>query len=1288
MKSGRFAKHLAFLLSILALSALAPSPARAVDTWGITNNGSAWAQGQEGSAIDGACYGMVLAAKMYHELKLDRVRRFSDVTAPMRTVMGVAQSNQLNVEHFAALAQNYALRNRRPDTELYTLPSDAASVNNSLRGSGVSADKPQILILTNDAEVAANPSVEFAGHAVLVQGREDVGNFINYKISDPNFPGLEKIIFYEKSSGTFMGLGDYDTIRHDITRLPAQNKEWMEALLKGASQPAGKEYYPTWRGNKDLPLKEEEYKTERQSSRRPHMVEPPSPSPGLSKGVSALKSDEVGGVRLYFDPVIVNDTDKDDARWDMIGELVNRMTQGEENFLVQEGSSRKLTAVNLRTVLDNDGQGADLGGLTRVLGLARNSKTGDVYLLGESDASTPAISLDVLSVALKLIWQDKSRPAISLDPDPNDFFGLQHVRLEEFPQDYRNTEFARVMLEADYAMKRIMLGEDTLGIDGYASFAELLQKNPDASSGEYFRWWMCPRETAGAAVYHAKQNDMEVYLYDSDVKLLTETLKRADSGLVGTGTRDILTETASNAFTQYYSKIEEQRPIFRQLHGLFDVAKLAAVLRSENATDKILSEIAQRQVGQVHIEDYYAGIGPRTIPVGTDASPRFLMIGGGVQINNVLRPGDFVQSDAEETVPDLENLAQSGADSSTIEFRIPSVVPLDPKNARLADGDAEASRGLDEIMAGDFKGAIARMDRVLKQEPSHARARTVRATANMMLGKFAPALRDIDVAVKSEPWLRAYRGRIRVSAGDIPGGLADARAAAIQFPDNPEVLVQKTWVDTETLNLSDARKDFQALRAMLPSDTELDILGNQIRVLSQMKPSQAQAYVKAQFAIPVSTSLAMSRAMALSKQGQLSEASSLIKQIINSRAGQPGTKDPLYFKERCWLLLVTMGYRGGTKESVGEARSYLNMLQKQHPNWPSPLYYRVMLDGSMTYAQAAQLYLKAAKMSVSGDPLLAEERINNGINLRTQTGFQLSMAGVQQVGSDKGRSLKLVYSVMDQATAAGSQGPARHLISLLKKSLAVQALELKGKKLSAAENKRLNDEFAAAMLKLPPVPAGSDKTDLLALKMIASNSLQPLCTSAETSEELSEVGLLFAAIVKGLSSDWALASTLKEAAQENYTAHGIYAAMLARQIAKDEEYVSLKTQYDEGSVDAGGYLEGIDHIAEPMAGKQDGVSQFSRDVLRATVYTRYLAQTDQVELNEAISTRLSLLADTVEGSVHGLVETRTGKIWLSDVEAFLLPQIEDKPLRDRMIADFHRRASRLDQRFALEAALH
>jgi hypothetical protein len=1085
-----------------------------------------------------------------------------------------------------------------------------------------------------------------------------------------------------------MGLGGYDTVRHDTTKLPDQNGKWMEALLRGVAEPAGKEYLPTWRGNKDLPLKEEQYRQERRSGKGSHVIEPPSPSQGVSKGVSVLKSEEVGGVRLYFDPIIVDDAERADARWNMIGELTDRITKGEENFLVQEGVSRELTAVNLRTVLENDGEDADLGGLTRVLGFARNHKTGDVYLLGESTPDAPAIPLDLLSVALKLIWLGKARPAISLDPDPNDFFGPQHVRLEEFPKDYRNTEFARIMLEADYAMKRIMLGDDTLDIDGYVSFADLIRQNPDATSGEYFRWWLCPRETAGAAVYHVTHNDMEVYLYDSDVKLLTETMKRASTGLVGTGTRDILAETSSNAFTQYYSKIEEQRPIFRQLHGVFDVAKLATILRSENPTDKILSEVAERQVKQVPVQDSYAGIGPKIISVDTDTATRFFMIGGGVQISNALRPGDFVQCGAGDAVSDLERLAESGEDSLTIDLSIPSVVPLDPKNARLADGDAEATRGLDEIMSGDFKGAIARMDRVLKQEPSHVKARTVRATANMMLGKFPEALKDIDVAVKSEPWLRAYRGRIRVSAGDIAGGLADTRAASIQFPDSPEVLVQKTWVDTETLQLSDARKDFQALRAMLPFNTEIDILGNQLRALTQMKHSQAQEYLKAQFAIPLSTSLTMSRALALSKQGRLSEASRLIKQIVKSTASKPGQKDPLHFKERCWLLLAIMSYGGGTKESVNEARSYLNMLQKQRPNWPSPLYYRANLDSWMTYAQAAGLYLKAAKMSGSDDPMLAEARTNNGVNLKTQTGFQLSIAGARQIDSDHGKSLKLVYSVMDQTIAASPQGPARYVISLLKKSLGIHALELKGKKISKAETKRLDAEFTAAMLKLPPVPDGSDGTDLLALNMIISNTLQRQCDSADTTKELSEAGQLFAVVAKGLHSDWALASTLNQAAQQSVMAHGLYAGMLARQITRDELYASLKTRYDEGDVDAAGFLEGIDQIAEPMADKQDGVSEFSRAILRGTIYTLCLAKMDQVKLNEAICTRLSGMAETVEGSARGLVEIKAGKIWLSDVEGLLLPQIEDGSLRNQMIADFHRRASRLDQRFALQAALH
>ncbi|MHB0998771.1 MAG: tetratricopeptide repeat protein [Armatimonadota bacterium] len=1275
-----FAAILFCLLSALLLT----NTVLAVDTWGIRNPSVQWRQGSEGMAMDGACYGMMLTAKMYHEMGLDKVRPFSEVVTPAASKNITSQAKELYLIQFAALAQNYALRNRNPVKDLYSLPSDQVTVDEGL--SAASSSNPQILILTNHAAVSAGTAQRVLGHAVLVQGREEDDTSIKYKISDPNYPNTEREISYDKTTGAYTGLGGYDTLRHDNTTLPDQNAKWMEALLRGAAQPEGKAYLPVWRGNSDMPKTEIEYKKD--TGKSIDTLEPPVPSPAVSNGISALKPDEVGGVRLYFDPAIVTDTEQTDARWEMVGELVSQITGGNNNFLLQMGGNRELHAVNLNAVLR---QGSDLGGLTRVLGFARNRKTGEVYLLGKIEADTPAIPLDVLSVALQVIWKNKATPAVSLDPDAEDFYGPQHVRLEGFPSDYGNTEFTRIMLEADYAMKRIMLGEDRLDIDGYVPFVDIIAKHPEQLSGKYFRWWLYPKETSGASAYRIVRGDMDVFIYDSDVKLLTETMKRAHDGLSSTGQQDAMAEQGSLLFTSYYPQIERDRPVFRQLHGVFDVSKLAAVLRAEGASDQVFADIADRSVPRVKLKDSYEGIGPKLIPCDESTGTWAIFTGGGVMTAKPLREADFISLDGSHSSTAIDSLEQSQEDIISLSIDVPSNVALDPNNVRLADGDMESYRAMDEVMAGDAQSAISRLDRVLVTDPEHARAHTVRSIAYMAQGDYARALSDVDAALEQEPSLQAFRGRIRVAMGDEAGGLADVRAAFEKFPDRPDVLIQKALVEMIAMDLVNAQKDYERARVMMPLDPDLDLLGKQIRLLKVLGKSQGQALLKAQMAQPISTSLKLTRVMALSKQDKVTEAIELMEEVLKSVSHEkPDSNNSLYAEERCWVMLATLNFKMGTPEHTASARDYINRLGKKHPTWPSGVLFN-LLDYNMPFKQTLQVFLKGARMADVGDPLLLDSRVRSGVSLKAQVGFQLAMEGAKQVDKDKTVTVAMVNSVIDQTIAACPPGPTRHTLGILKKSLAYHDLELKGKKFSKAENQRIDNEFRSAILNTPPVPPASDGINLAALKNTLALNLEQLCLSASTDTQYKDANSLFSMVVRGLKSDWAFAASLEEAAMENMEIHPVYAGMLANRVKKYTTLTDLMEKYSRGEIDSTDLISGYDQIAKHIADEQLDISDFSKILLRAelNIYSaEILMETNTGDLSREIALCNSRIAQEIENSAKGTIELKTAANWFTAQETALNQAAADHEDLRSILVDFHRRAERLNNRYAKEAALH
>ncbi len=154
-------------------------------------------------------------------------------------------------------------------------------------------------------------------------------------------------------------------------------------------------------------------------------------------------------------------------------------------------------------------------------------------------------------------------------------------------------------------------------------------ENPEIPHGEYERWWLYPKETDGADVYLTGGGELETCYFESDVMVLTESMKRAEQMLVGTGAPDELGERTARLFTSYYPQIEARRPIFAALHGLFDVAKLAAVLKLGPCR---ISCWTKRPIARFHGGDQglVPGIGPKIIPNG-EANGMFFYIGGGVQ---------------------------------------------------------------------------------------------------------------------------------------------------------------------------------------------------------------------------------------------------------------------------------------------------------------------------------------------------------------------------------------------------------------------------------------------------------------------------------------------------------------------------------------------------------------------------------------------------------------------------------------------------------------------------------
>ncbi|MFH1688774.1 MAG: DUF1598 domain-containing protein [Candidatus Eisenbacteria bacterium] len=263
-----------------------------------------------------------------------------------------------------------------------------------------------------------------------------------------------------------------------------------------------------------------------------------------------------------------------------------------------------------------------LGGITRIVGYVTDDDTGDVILVGETDESAPPLHLQDFIVALKSARGDYaelrggiyfySNPGCSIDPNPDVMMDLTEVSesidsatteeevalgiLDWYsacrePQEVKvfgvpfDTRFAKVMVDADYEMKRLVDGSDSLDIRGFRSLTDmsLAQARRDMLADDdsdplssLNRFWFYPGE-----VTYREDEGVKV-IEQCPVVLLTEEEYLSSSGeSVGSGRADALAAEFAGDFTDHYDEIADERPIYRELEGLFSMVALSKLMKAD-----------------------------------------------------------------------------------------------------------------------------------------------------------------------------------------------------------------------------------------------------------------------------------------------------------------------------------------------------------------------------------------------------------------------------------------------------------------------------------------------------------------------------------------------------------------------------------------------------------------------------------------------------------------------------------------------------------------------------------
>jgi len=257
-----------------------------------------------------------------------------------------------------------------------------------------------------------------------------------------------------------------------------------------------------------------------------------------------------------------------------------------------------------------------LGGLERITHVFVDPEDNDIVLAGPGDAavidaagnvvakasSRPLLHLEDLITALRTI--DAARQGgltCSIDPTPEglervrrflatqrtmgpdrdavfrgmeEALGPQRITLGGVPDDSR---FARVLVAADYRLKRIGMGLESSGVKSLPSYLAMVPAGGKASTLP--RFWL--------------EADYDPIAHDADelawriggrrMKCLTESDVLARGGVQrGKGGADAVAARWCAAMTTHYDDVAAVHPVFAELVGCVDLAVVAALIQGRD----------------------------------------------------------------------------------------------------------------------------------------------------------------------------------------------------------------------------------------------------------------------------------------------------------------------------------------------------------------------------------------------------------------------------------------------------------------------------------------------------------------------------------------------------------------------------------------------------------------------------------------------------------------------------------------------------------------------------------
>ena len=397
------------------------------------------------------------------------------------------------------------------------------------------------------------------------------------------------------------------------------------------------------------------------------------------------------------------------------------------------------------------------GGIERIIGYVLDPTRGDVILVGVPAKRPQArMDLDAIVLGLRTSWKDNTSAYVSLDPSPLDPFGPQLSRVGGVPND---SVMARIMLDADYMMKQIMLGTWRTEVPGFRTAVQLKQTDPELLTRPWHvRFWFYPKPLSRYSV--AESSSGRTIAFNAELQVLTEQTETQAGTFVAGGTGNDVEGEAALGFTRAldaFSASAKTDPdaLLTRLRGLTGIVTLGALLRRAGVDYPVLKEFTalpyRHLEGSEAAPKQYAGV---VTEFDYRAQNRLwrISIGGGVAL--VPRPPhNSPESGVDLLAAQLEPVVDRGEllDRDTIDQSMPVVLARTDAGMTDQRADTLLDQGSAAFRKGQFEQAAQEFRDAADIDPSSIDAFVNLAFSLFRAGHGQEAVKAIRTALLLDP---------------------------------------------------------------------------------------------------------------------------------------------------------------------------------------------------------------------------------------------------------------------------------------------------------------------------------------------------------------------------------------------------------------------------------------------------------------------------------------------------------------------------------------------------------